>query len=223
MKFRIIGRKIFIILHYADSKLWHFVPLESNAMNLFSICAIVLIFFSKHFICFSLKHLNVYFNRNLCKTEEWYPRCSKLVSAKLYGLQDFRPPEMMRLLTNTGLKSLFVGSDSFVVDEESFKKLVASQLDTLQLNVLRSISGLPVTTPDSSLGVNESVKDLYMTFLSPSTEPTGLLFPKYFRGLVQLSIHFASDSILQCIFQTQVGTVQYSLFILQQNGCKRNL
>lgn len=150
----------------------------------------------------------------------WYPRCSKkLVSAKLYGLQDFRPPEMIRLLTNVGLRYLYIGSDRLVLDQKSLEKLVSSQIKTLKLNILYTISGL---RQDSLPDVNVTLKNLYLSTSMISHEESAL-FPKCFLGLVNLSIVYATDSILQNIFETQVGTDKYSLFILEQNGCKRNL
>lgn len=180
-----------------------------NLMNSNGTYFNLIIFFS---ICFSLKYLTVYFNRQpFSEIEQWLPRCSNLVSIELFGLLVFSPAAMIRLLTNTGLKSLIVGSDRLDIDQECFEKLVASQLNTLRLGRTPLISGPPLTILDSPLEVNKTVTDLFFNSVMSSTESTEMLYPKYFRGLVHLSISYATDSILQSIFENQVLTNIYSL------------
>lgn len=154
-----------------------------------------------------MKDLSINFNRKtLNDTEKWYPSCSNLVSVKLKALLDFRPPELKRLLTNTGLKHLNVGSDSLTFDEESFEKLLASQLETINFSSVQAIAGLPTTILDSPLEANGTVTNLQLSITKGCTESTLEILLKYFRGLVHLNIYNLTDSILQLIFKYQVGT-----------------
>ncbi|KAM7249346.1 hypothetical protein ACFE04_021565 [Oxalis oulophora] len=137
------------------------------------------------------------------ETERWYPCGSNLVSVELRELMVFHPPEMMRLLTNAGLKYLRVETSHLGFNVESFKKLVDSQLHTIWFDRVSSISGPPMSMLDSRLEANRTVKNLYVITFAPCPKSTLMLFPKYFRGLVHLSINCVTDSILQIIFQFQ--------------------
>lgn len=137
---------------------------------------------------------------------------------KLSQLRVFRPPEMIRVLTNTRLKYLTVQAESLVFNEESFKRLVASQLDTISFEGQEPILGLPMTVLDSPLEDNISVKYLYLRFWKKCSQSTEILFPKYFSGLVHLTIDCVTDSILQGIFEYLVGTRKYFLIRLISLG-----
>lgn len=170
--------------------------------------------FLKPIIFCSLKDLSVDFDERIRgETADWYPYCSNLVSVELSSLKDFHPPEIKRLLTNTGLKHLRVESKHLSLDEECFKKLVASQLHTIKFSGERDLSGSLMTNLDSPLETNKTVKYLhwgiygriYLRTLALRPQPTIILFLEYFRGLVHLTIDTVTDSILQSIFRWQVG------------------
>lgn len=146
-------------------------------------------------------------------------RGSNLVSIRLVRLKDFRPAEMIRLLTNTGLKYLEVDTRHLILDKESFQKLVASQLDTIYFGPVTDISGPQKTILDSRLEANRTVKYLYLRSIRECPNSSEALFPEYFLGLVHLHIRHVTDSILQSIFQFQVGSdfirfSDYSFYLL---------
>lgn len=171
----------------------------------------------QHYFFFSLKDLMVTFEwKEFSETENWYPCGSNLVSINLQFLPFVHPPQMMRLLMNTGLKYFIVFTKHLVFDEESFKKLVASQLDVIDFTCMTCINDIslpPTRIFDSRLDANKTVKELSLRVEIGCPNLSEVLFPKYFQGLIHLKIQTAADYILQSIFQFQVNSDKFHSFL----------